>query len=186
MKNWAIQHTDQTPLRVIKGGAEYHQQLQQLTSLAWQIAYTALWNGEEFAAVEKEKAAERIKDFIKQQPGPRKAFAELVQRTLLARQYILSHPGCYAPLPSEWLSPANKNGFAGTQRWYASLENMRRSLPLYKQSLRAFPEAILETTQSGNAKDFHYWRNYFAENNSQALLNLFLSTMANCRYHEKV
>jgi hypothetical protein len=171
-----------SPLTLVKGNHEYQEQLQQLTVLSWQIAYTALWNGEQFSATEKERAQELIRDFIKQQPNPRKAYTELAQRVLLARQYILTHPGTYAPLPSQWFSPANKNGFSGTHRWYAALEETRIARPLYKQVIKAFPEAILEITQSANARDFHYWRNYFAEQNAQATLNLFLATIANCQF----
>lgn len=171
-----------SPLSLVKGSHEYHGQLHQLTSLSWHIAFTALWNGEQFSSVEIERAQELIKEYLKQQPGPRKAYIELAQRVLLARQYILTHPGAFAPIPSQWFSPANKNGFAGTQRWLASLEETRKARPLYRQALKAFPEAIWETTQSANAKDFHYWRSYFAQNNEQSLLNLFLATVANCRF----
>lgn len=171
-----------SPLSLVKGSHEYHGQLHQLTSLSWHIAFTALWNGEQFSSVEIERAQELIKEYIKQQPNPRKAYIELAQRVLLARQYILTHPGAFAPIPSQWFSPANKNGFAGTQRWLASLEETRKARPLYRQVLKAFPEAIWETAQSANAKDFHYWRSYFAQNNEQSLLNLFLATVANCRF----
>lgn len=174
--------TSHSPLSIIKGNTEYKQQLQFLTGIAWQIAYTALWNGQQFSAQEKENAKELIKDFISQSPNPRKAYTELVQRVLLARQYITTHPGTYAPVPSQWFSPSNANGFAGTLRWYRSVEESRRALPLFKITIKAFAEAVLEIMQSNKAADFHYWRNYFAEQNAQATLNLFLSTMANCQY----
>ena len=170
------------PLWVVKGNNEYEQQVKQLSGIAWQIAYTALWNGESFSAIEKEKALDLIIDFIKQQDNPRKAYSEFVQRVLLARHYINTHPGSYAPIPTQWLHPTQKNGFSGTLRWYTSLENMRLSLPLYKMTLRAFGEAVRETLFSGTARDFHYWRSYFGEQGNQALLNLFLSTIANCNH----
>jgi hypothetical protein len=171
-----------SPLTVVKGSKEYTQQLQTLTSIAWQIAYTALWNGEEFSASEKEKAQAFITAFIQEQQNPKKAYADFVQRVLLARQYINSHPGTYAPIPSLWLCPANKNGFAGTQRWYQAVETARAAVPKYKQPLKAFAEAVLETVQTQRAKDFHYWRSYFSEQEAQQCLNLFLSTIANCRF----
>jgi hypothetical protein len=135
----------------------------------------------EFSAAEKEEALAFITKFI-QQGSPVKAYSELLQRVLLARQYILSHPGTYAPFPSQWFSTLNKNGFSGTLRWYQSVEESRKILPKHKQSLKAFPEAVLETIQSGSAKDFHYWRSYFAEQEAQATLNLFLSTISNYTY----
>lgn len=169
-------------LRTVKDRNAYEEQLQTLSQLAWQIAYTALWNGEEFSTIEKEKALEFIRTFIQEQSNPKKAYSAFVQRVLLARQYISTHPGTYAPVPTQWLSPANKNGFAGTQRWYDAVEKTRASLPHFKEPLKAFAEAILETTLSAEPKDFHYWRSYFSEKDAQQVLNLFLSTLANCRF----
>ncbi|HMU46468.1 MAG TPA: hypothetical protein PKC72_08880 [Chitinophagaceae bacterium] len=166
-------------LTLIKGQQQYQQQLNQLTALAWQITYTALWNGEAFSAIEKEKAQELVKEFISRQLNPCKAFSELVQRVLLARQYISTHPGTYAPVPTQWFSPSNKNGFAGTCRWYEAIENTRHSIPAFRQALKAFPEAVLETVQSDSANDFHYWRSYFSDQDAQSMLNLFLAVIAN-------
>lgn len=154
---------------------------EQLTLTAWHITYTALWNGTDFSTAEINEAKQFIKNFL-QQENPEKAYSELVQRVLLARQYILSHPGTYAPFPSQWFSPENKNGFTGTLRWFLSLQVSRKSIPAYKQALKAFPEAILEITQSQKAADFHYWRSWFSNQNAQNLLNLFLAVIANCRY----
>ena len=102
-----------------------------------------------------------------------------MQRILLARQYISTHPGTYIPLPSLWFSEENTNGFAGTAAWLQSVDITRSSLPNFKIHLRAFAEAVEETVESGTAKDFHYWRSWFAEQEKHSLLNLFLSTIAN-------
>jgi hypothetical protein len=150
-----------------------------LALLAWQIAYTALWNTEEFSTTEKEHAVKSITTIIEAETNVLKSYSNFVQRVLLARQYINTHPGTYAPIPTKWFCASNKNGFAGTQRWLAEIENTRAALPKYKQSLKAFAEAIQETITSKSASDFHYWRSYFAEQNAQGLLNLFLSTIAN-------
>lgn len=169
-------------LILIKGKEEYVQQVQQLTHTAWQIAYTALWNGMVFTPEEINTAKERIHTFI-QSGSPLKRYSELTQRVLMARQYILTHEGSYAPLPSCWLNPENKKGFAGTATWFAALETARASQPDYKQYMKALPEAVLETIQSNKASDFHYWRSWFAERNAQAVLNLYLSIIANSTYH---
>jgi hypothetical protein len=168
-------------LILIKGKEEYAEQLQQLTSAAWQIAYTSLWNGTVFSPKEINTAKQRINAFI-QSGSPLKAYSELVQRVLMARQYILSHEGSYAPLPSYWFCLENTKGFAGTANWYHALQTARASQPDYKQYLKVLPEAVLQTIQSNTAADFHYWRSWFAERNAQAVLNLFLSVVANCNY----
>lgn len=148
-------------------------------SLAFQIAYTALWNTTDFSTTEVEQAKNLINQILEQDQNPSKAFNQFVQRVLLARQYIITHPGTYAPIPTVWLCSNNKNGFAGTQKWLEAVENLRTSIPSYKQSLKAFAEAVQETTNSKSPADFHYWRSYFIQQNAQGLLNLFLSTIAN-------
>ncbi len=155
-------------------------------TLAFQIAYTALWNTQEFSATEITQATKLIDEILAQHDNPAKAFNNFVQRVLLARQYINTHPGSYAPIPTEWLSTTNKNGFAGTQRWLDAVDNLRSSIPTYKQALKAFAEAVQETATSRKAVDFHYWRSYFIQQNAQGLLNLFLSTMANVSNWEEV
>jgi hypothetical protein len=172
--------TGQSSLRLIKGKEEYQKELTQLSCTAWQIAYTALWNTVDFSAQEKQLALKFITQFIDQSTGHKKAYNEFIQRVLLARQYIITHPGTFIPVPSKWLDEENKKGFAGTARWYNSLQITRASMPQYKIPLKAFGEAVLETIQTSAAKDFHYWRSYFIQNNCQSLLNLFLSTIANC------
>lgn len=173
--------TASTILTIVKGRAAYLQQTARLTEMAWQIAYTSLWNGTEFSANEINEAKTFIRNFIVN-GSPLKAYSELVQRVLLARQYILSHTGTYAPCPSRWFSPQNNRGFSGTQRWYHQLAATRTRMPQYQLHLKAFPEAVQDTLASGKAGDFHYWRSWFAERGAQATLNLFLSVLANIKY----
>lgn len=174
----ATQTTNLTfQLTIVKGKEEYHQQVNQLTDIAWQIAYTALWNGMSFSTNEIAQAKKIMQTFI-ESGAPLQQYHELVQRVLLARQYILNHPGCYASLPSCWLQ--EPKGFAGTQRWYEAVEKTRAQLPNYKQPLKALSQAVLEVLQTNNAADFHYWRSWFAERDAQGMLNLFLSVLGNC------
>ncbi len=182
MKQQAIKIESASPVKMIavKGRAEYEQQVNKLTALAWQITYTALWNTTEFSAKEKEFAVNFIRDFIQKSNSPSKAYSEFVQRVLLARQYLIMHPEAYAPIPSKWFSTINKNGFKGTERWYTSLITVRYSVPEFRIHLKAFAEAIAEVTTTRSASDFHFWRTYFAERNYHSVLSLFLSTIANC------
>jgi hypothetical protein len=175
-----VRHIDeQTTLQVAKNINDYNTQANSLAHLAWHIALTALWNTQEFSIIEKEQVIKSITSILQTETNLLKSYSSFVQRVLLAKQYINTHPGTYAPIPTKWFCTANKNGFAGTQKWLAEIENTRASLPKYKQSLKAFAEAIQETVSSKSAADFHYWRSYFAELNAQGLLNLFLSTIAN-------
>lgn len=168
-------------LRIEKGINEYHEEIKQLVNTAWYIVYTALWNTEQLSIKEKEIAINFITEFLQQSNNHRKAFNEFVQRVLMARQYIICHPGTYAPIPSRWFDPANARGFAGTAKWFHSLEEMRTSILNFKEPLQVFSEAVLQTIQACSAKEFHAWRGYFISKRSQGLLNLYLSVIANVR-----
>jgi hypothetical protein len=168
-------------LHIVKGKEEYERQVSYLTGLAWQIAYTALWNSKEFSVTEIVIAKEFIKEFI-EQGSPLKSYSAFVQRVMLARQYIITHHGTYAPFPSRWFNADNKKGFAGTEKWFRSVEDARAKEPAFRQYIKAFPEAVLETIESNSAKDFHYWRSWFAERGAHSTLSLYLAVLGNCRY----
>lgn len=167
------------PLHVQKSYAEYQQQLNSRTQCAWQIVYTALWNTQEFSAEEITAAKEFISNFLQQDQSHKLQYYNLVQRVLLARQYINSHPGTYIPVPTQWFSPQNKMGFQGTKSWLEAVEQTRASMPGYKQAIKDFPEAVWQTMQTCKPTVFHQWRSYFIQQKSNALLNLYLSTIAN-------
>jgi hypothetical protein len=178
MNTATVAHTS-TPLQVVKNFNEYQQQVQLYTNTAWQIIYTALWNTAQFSEEEEEVAKKYISNFLETTPAIHLNFNTLIQRVILARQYIISHDINFTMLPSTWFNPQNKKGFVGTQSWLQAINKTRLSLPHYKQPLKVFAQAITETTFQTNPKTFHYWRNYFIDRNANALLNLYLSVIAN-------
>ena len=185
MKQQALQPQETFCLRIEKGINEYYKETRQLAEAAWYIVYTALWNTEQLSAKEKEIALDAISGFLQQHNNHWKAYSEFVQRVLLARQYINCHPGTYAPIPSRWFDPLNAKGFAGTAKWFCSLEEMRESILDYKEPLKVFSEAILQTINDHTAGSFHEWRGYFIAMRAQGLLNLYLSIVANYRMFNK-
>jgi hypothetical protein len=168
-----------SPLTIVKGIKEYNEEIKQLSNTAWYIVYTALWNTEQLSLKEKEIAVNAIREFLQQRDNHRKAFNEFVQRVLMARQYINCHPGTYAPVPSRWFDQSNTKGFAGTAKWFQSLEEMRGSILDYKEPLKLFSSAVIETIDTGSPVVFHEWRSYFIAKRTQGLLNLYLSIIAN-------
>ena len=166
-------------LRIEKGINEYRQQLQKLANIAWHIAYTALWNGQSFSIEEKQKALDAITSFINEGKSPSAAFSQLVQRVLLARQYVNTHPGKWVPAPAVWFSNENKNGFLGTERWLKDINTHRASKPSFKFPLLRFSTAVLQTIDAVDATVYHDWRNFFISHHCQGLLNLYLAVLAN-------
>src|SRR4030095_8935698 len=168
-------------LRIEKGINEYNAEIEQLTNSAWYIVYTALWNTEQLSFKEKQIATNAIREFLHQSNNHRKAFNEFVQRVLMARQYINCHPGTYAPIPSRWFDTTNKKGFAGTAKWFADLENMRESILNFKEPLKVFSEAVLQTIHACSAKEFHAWRSYFIAKRSQGFVKLYSNVISYVR-----
>jgi nitrogenase molybdenum-iron protein alpha/beta subunit len=150
----------------------------RITNTAWKIAYTALWNGEDFSRTEITKAKTAIRNFVLENNNTEKAFEEFTQRVLLARNYLISNPGKYAPIPSEWLNKENKNGFTGTERWFKKLQEKREAIPSYKAEWRDFCWSLFQLYGKKATPKFHEFRSYYAEKN-QAMLNLYLATVAN-------
>lgn len=152
--------------------------ISRLTTTAWKIAYTALWNGTDFSRTEIQKAKIAIRQFLLETGSIEKNYEEFVQRVLLARQYINSNPGKYVPVPSEWLNENNKLGFHGTQKWFQKMQQKREAIPGYRSGWRDFGWAIWQVNGKGADRNFHQWRSYYAEKN-QPMLNLYLATVAN-------
>ncbi len=128
------------------------------------------------------QALAAIRNFLQQYPQRQEAYYEFVQRVLLARKYLRNHPGKKMPLPARWLDPANPLGFAGTASWFERLQHTQQSLPAHRRELRLFATALLETGENASPQVFHHWRTYFAANDEQALLNLFLCSLTNFSY----
>ncbi len=176
-----------TVLRVVKSINEKTaiSQTQKLADTAWNFAYTALWNSIVFSNQETQAAKTMIKNIINSSKTPVKTYKSFCQRVLLARQYVNNNPNRYIPLPTIWLDHENLTGYAGTESWYQNIQDIRASLPNYKNELKAFAEAILEMSEEPTTQNFQYWRNYFIDNKATGLLGLFLCTIANDKFLAK-
>ena len=167
----------------IRGFKDMDTRVVGLADTAWMIAYTALWHAEMISEEEKRRCMALIKTYLLDAPDPQDAYNDMIQRILLAREYVMQQEGRWIPAPAEWFDHGNPHGFAGTERWLQRVKEKRRAYPLYRQALRAFAEAIQEIKETGDAKDFHYWRSYFAERRWNRLLNLLLATVGNMRFN---
>ncbi len=168
-----------TTMRLIKGYADLDLKIKLLRDAAYCAAYTVLWNGAELSGAEKEETKALLAGLLINSDDADKMYSEIVQRVLMAKNYLLMNPGCYLPAPSEWFSASNSKGFYGTEEWYERLVQKRKSYPLHRLEYKAFGEAVLEMMEEPTARNFHYWRSWFIEHDCQGLLNLFLSAVAN-------
>jgi len=145
---------------------------QSLTSIAWQFAYSVLWNNQLFSECEKDEARAHIREFLAASRNPTRMFLQFCQRMIVARQHVheLDSSVC---LPSLFLNKENTEGFAKTRVWFDPIKELRRSLPNYKIEVKALAEAILEFSEEPTQRNFKYWRNYFMDRQEAILLELF-------------
>lgn len=154
-----------------------------LVNNAWLCAYSSLWRNKIFSEKEITKAKELVRSYVTTAGDPRFSYLLFCQRVLLARQYLATHENSFVPLPSQWLSYENNNGFRGTKSWMEKVLTIRTSLPDYKIELKAFAEAVLEMSLEPTLSNFTYWKNYFSS--CDELLNLFLNTIALQQFQNK-
>jgi hypothetical protein len=148
-------------------------ELAALTETAWHTAYTALWNCTQFSTAETDTAKKAIGAFIQLHRTPEKGFVVFCQRVAIAKfENGLGFP-VKSWLPSDWFDWRNDEGFIATKQRFDTIERTRASLPLYKQGLKAFAEAVLEFSQEPTVRNYKFWRQYFIDREKPQLLELF-------------
>ena len=91
----------------------------------------------------------------------------------MAKNYIHGNPGKFIPLPSLWFDENNRNGFAGTAAWLDAVTKIRKSLPDYRENLKALGEAVAEFSEDSTIKNYSFWTGYFIERKDTNLLRAF-------------
>lgn len=153
-------------------------QAEGLAATAWNFAATTLWSDLILSQKETEEAKLLIRNHLLGSNDLKRSYLAFCQRVLLTHQYLKNASNRFVPLPSTWLHPENMKGFAGTKQWYEKVAEVRRSLPDYKIEWKALAEAVWELSQEPTSNNFQYWRSYFIERKTPALLSLFLNTIA--------
>jgi hypothetical protein len=176
MKTTAIKSINEaTNLKVLHGYAGQQETIASLIKVCCDAAYVILWNGSFWSDAEKKDVAYAVKRFLLNAKNLQDGYTAFIQRLILARQHMHTESGLIVQAPDAWFDERNKKGFTRTSVMFDLLQHRRRERPLYKIGLKGFADALIEFAEEPSAKNFHYWRNYFAERNSQHLLNLFLS-----------
>lgn len=148
-------------------------ELTALVNTAWHTAYTSLWNCTQFSTAETDTAKKAIGSFLQLHKTPEKGFIVFCQRIAIAKfenslQFLVNDW-----LPSDWFDWRNDEGFIGTKQRFDTIERTRASLPLFKQELKAFAEAVLEFSQEPTVRNYKFWRQYFIDREKPQLLELF-------------
>jgi hypothetical protein len=150
-----------------------------LPQLAWQFAYSVLWNNQVFSSTEIRETKQRIKRLLCRLNNPQKTFVSFCQRVVLARQHIETMSMNELAFPSLWFNVNNREGYARTKAWMNEIRAVRRSLPNFQKPLRALGEAVLEFSEAPTEQNYRYWRDYFIDKDEPVLLHIFTVYCAN-------
>ncbi len=147
----------------------------RMVNTAWHVLSAGLFPSQMNAEPSKAMACGFIQSFLSRTENGYASFAEFCQRILMVRHYQQNHPrfGMHHKLNS-WLDPANKLGFAGTEKWFANLKENRALHPVHLIELKAFPEAILELAEDPTPDIFHYWNDWFIEKKAMDIQRMFM------------
>ena len=135
-----------------------------LTTAALQLLLEALFPLKQLPCSSLQLARSFIAAFITANGNHYANYAAFCQRVLMARHYFLEEN--YVP-PGltllNWLDPENPNGFAGTEAWFARLQEKRKKTALHLLELKAIPEAMMEMIEEGSTEIYQYWYHWFQE-----------------------
>ena len=170
-----------TRLRSIPGLKESLPKLSALAASAWTITHAFVFSRLQFTGMEKQKAIAEIYQYILEGSNPEKGYRTYLERIVLYT--------CYAEepmsnlLPSLWLSPAAKTGFAKTASSIQQIEMMRESIPAYRVETKALAEALQEMSEHPSPQNFIYWKDYFTLIKQERLLELFCIACAHLQFN---
>jgi len=161
-------------LKALPGYAGQEAIVAHMIQVCCDAAYVILWNGSFWGDKERHEVADVVKRFLLNAGNLDEGYAAFIQRLLLARHHLYTKEGLVIQTPDAWFDERNRTGFNRTAVMFDAMEERRRERPLYRIGFKGFADALIGFAEEPSAVNFHYWRNYFAERNSQHLLNLFL------------
>lgn len=161
--------------KIIKGGSYYSGEKTKLVNDLWTICHSVFWPEENFSKTE----TERFKKLIEQHfIGCRYAedrFVELVERIVMAKQYIDRRPWRYIAKPLDWLNINYRYGLSGTRSWYERVVTERSTKPQHNCSIRQVAEALLEHSKNQDITEVRACTEQLCDLREYALLRLYIN-----------
>lgn len=154
-----------------------------LVHTAWILAIICLWPNQNLSNQESAEGKLQLRRLILNTHNPYLAYLECCQRILLCRKRLSADP-CYgiSSGPADWFNPDNPNGYRQSEAWFQAMQQQRIKKPLYRHSMKAFCEAILDMTEEPDTGNFQYWINWFIRHTAYDELLCFQVWTAKAHY----
>ena len=156
--------------------------VEKLVNAAWKFAHCALWPEQEFSREEHEATKIYIREYFNAATDNKRAFKALIQRVILARNYVQGGKDRFLPEPSVWFNRRYPFGFAGTLAWLQKVEKQRLEVPGYLAHIEAMAHGFYRYSVLPTELRLNRCREQLLHYRADNLLQLFYSTLVHTHY----
>lgn len=169
-------------LRVIRGGMFPTTKREKRIEQFWLFCHATLWNGQQFDHTQVEEFKKLISEHFKKFKDTDGAFKQLVQRVCLAKRYVARRQGRYISKPIDWLNINYRNGLTGTESWYKSVADQRKTVPHYNEGILTLSRAVLKYCEKRDILDVLNYRREMILQKQFDLLQIYMNTIIHVHY----
>lgn len=176
-KNSRVSH-----LKVVKGGLYPLTKRENRIEQFWLFCHATLWNNQQFENTQIEEFKELISAHFKKFKDVDQAFKQLTERVCLAKRYVSRKQGRYISKPIDWLNINYKNGLTGTESWYKSVINQRKTVPHYNEGIALLSRAILNYCEKKNIIEIFSFRKELIQQKQFDLMQIYMNTIMHVQF----
>ena len=169
-------------LRLIKGGRYDFFTRERRIEQFWSFCHATLWNNEQFEAAQVEEFKKLIAEHFRKFIDADNAFKELVERVCLAHRYVARRQSRYISKPIDWLNINFSNGLTGTESWYKSVQEQRKTVPHYNEGILTLSRAVLNYCKTRNVFDILNYRRELIKQKQFDLLQIYMNAIPHILY----
>jgi hypothetical protein len=150
---------------------------EQRVSQFWLFCHATLWNNQQFSKIEVLEFKKLICQHFMKFNDLDTAFKELIERVCLAKRYVTRRPGRYIAKPIDWLNINYRNGLSGTESWYKSVTDQRKTVPKYNEGILILSRAVLNYCERRNILDCQSYRRELIRLKQFDMLQIYMNTI---------
>lgn len=163
--------------QIIRGGRYNSGNTQKLVNDLWLICHSTFWSDETFSEKEVARFKTLISAHLDGYKNAEEKFTELIERIIMAKDYISRRPWRYIAKPNEWLNINYRYGLAGTAAWYKRLTQERSASPSHKKELQLVAEALLDYSMNQDTDAVRAYTQILCEYGQYDLLRLYVNAI---------
>lgn len=148
----------------------------------WLFCHATLWNNDQFSKIEVLEFKKLICQHFMKFNDLDTAFKQLVERVCLAKRYVSRRQGRYISKPIDWLNINYRNGLIGTESWYKSVLEQRKTVPHYNEGILTLSLAVMNFCDKQNTKDFVFYRAELIRLKQFDMLQVYMNAIVHIGY----